>query len=306
MKAKILLFPLLYLLCNISFAQSEMFKVLASKGINKASTNNVDWKPIKVGDKLTQQDKITLDENSYLALAHSSGKTIELKQKGTYEVSKLSEELKAQNSGVSKKYVDFVVGEMTNQNEDIAKNRHKYMAVTGSVERGTEASISLLSPKETFVLSAPVLLKWSPIKDATGYVVVISNLFEETLITQESNETSAIVDLSKIKPAEQKNLLWSVYVKGKPSVKSSVNTLKFYPEAKSAELSKEVAELKKDLPQQSALNKVVLATFYEQNKLMLNAMENYEEATVMEPEVEDYKALYGKFLQSNNIASAKQ
>lgn len=180
------------------------------------------------------------------------------------------------------------------------------MAVTGSVERGTEASISLLSPKETFVLSAPVLLKWSPIKDATGYVVVISNLFEETLITQESNETSAIVDLSKIKPAEQKNLLWSVYVKGKPSVKSSVNTLKFYPEAKSAELSKEVAELKKDLPQQSALNKVVLATFYEQNKLMLNAMENYEEATVMEPEVEDYKALYGKFLQSNNIASAKQ
>jgi hypothetical protein len=143
MKAKLLLFPLVYLLSHVSFAQTEMFKVLASKGTNKVTTNNTEWKPIKVGDKLTQQEKITLDENSYLALAHSNGKTIELKQKGTYEISKLSEELKAQNSGISKKYVDFVVGEMTNQNEDIAKNRHKYMAVTGSVERGQKMQISL-------------------------------------------------------------------------------------------------------------------------------------------------------------------
>src|SRR6202044_1238840 len=205
-----------------------------------------------------------------------NGKTIELKLKGEYAVSKLSDEVKAQNSGISKKYVDFVVGEMTNQNEDINKNRHKYMAVTGSVERGID-KIKLKSPNESFVLSAPVLLQWTSVEGAKAYVVEVINLYDETLLSQEASDSSALVDLSKIKPAEQKNLLWKVYVKGKPSVVSEKNTIKFYPEAQSAQLSKEVAELKKDLPQNSALNKVVLATFYEQNKLMINAMENYEE-----------------------------
>jgi len=305
MKAKLLLFPLVYLLSHVSFAQTEMFKVLASKGTNKATSNNTDWKPIKVGDKLLQQEKITLDENSYLALAYSNGKTIELKQKGTYEVAKLADELKAQNSSVSKKYVDFVVGEMTNQNEDIAKNRHKYMAVTGSVERGGYA-ITLKSPTESFVLSAPIRVQWKESKGVKTYVVVVCNLFEEVLLQQETSDSSAVLDLSKIKPSEQKNLLWWVYAKGNTNVTSNKITLKFYPESKSAELNKEVAELKKDLTQQSALNKIVLASFYEQNKLTLNAMENYQEAIVMEPEVEDYKALYGKFLQANNIAVAKQ
>ena len=286
MKAKLLLFPLIYLLSNVSFAQTEMFKVLASKGTNKATTNNTDWKPIKVGDKLTNQEKITLDENSYLALAYSNGKTIELKQKGTYEVSKLAEELKAQNSSVSKKYVDFVVGEMTNQNDDINKNRHKYMAVTGSVERGGD-DISIESPKESFVLSGPVMVKWSHVNGASVYIVEVINLFGETIINEETKGNSATVDLSKVKPADQTNLIWTVSVKEKPSVKSSQNLFKFYSQAKSAELSKEVAELKKDLSQQSALNKIVLASFYEQNKLMLDAQESYEQAISMEPEVDD-------------------
>src|SRR4051794_3038091 len=130
------LFALITLATSVSFAQDEMFKVLASKGANKiAAQNSTEWRVLKIGEKINKTDKITVAENGYLGLAHKSGKTIELKKAGVYAAEKLSGEVSAQNATMGKKYVDFVVGEVTSKDEDMTKNRHKYMAVTGSVER---------------------------------------------------------------------------------------------------------------------------------------------------------------------------
>ena len=115
MKTLFLNFSLLFSLIFASnvAAQEEMFKVLASKGTNKViGIGSTEAKPLLIGKKLYKGDKITLSEGCYLGLAHKSGKTIELKKSGTFEVAKLSSEVLSQNATLGKKYVDYVVSEI--------------------------------------------------------------------------------------------------------------------------------------------------------------------------------------------------
>jgi hypothetical protein len=309
MKPKFLtLFVCLLLVSSLTFAQDEMFKILASKGTNKIVSAGADQK-VLIGKKLFKDDKIVVGENSYLGLAHKNGKTIELKKAGTYEVSKLNSELASQNATVSQKYVNFVAGELNTKDEDMAKNRHKYMAVTGSVERATPTPgttpITILTPKNVYALSSSVMLKWKPVNNATTYVVTLTNLGEEPVFSVETSETSAIIDLDKLNFKTEKNLLWKVQVKGNDKTESEASILKYVDEDKAPALEKSVADMKAELSEETALNKIVLASFYEENGLILDAIQNYEAALKLEPEVEDFKVAYGQFLQRNNIAKAE-
>ncbi|MBX9851024.1 MAG: hypothetical protein K2X86_04615 [Cytophagaceae bacterium] len=311
MKPKFLsIFICLLLVSSLTFAQDEMFKVLASKGTTKVvSPGSSEQKPVLVGKKLFKDDKIIVGEGSYLGLAHKSGKTIELKKAGTYEVGKLASEVAAQNATVSKKYVDFVAGEIASKDEDMAKNRYKYMQVTGSVTRATPTPganpITVLTPKEVYTLSSPVMLKWMPVSEATSYVVTLTNLGEEPVFSVETNETSVLVDLEKLNFKTEKNLLWKVVAKGNDKTESEACILKYVDEEKAPNLEKAVADMKSELSEETALNKIVLASFYEENGLLLDALANYEAAIKLEPEVEDFKVAYGQFLQRNNLAQAK-
>jgi hypothetical protein len=64
--------------------------------------------------------------------------------------------------------------------------------------------------------------------------------------------------------------------------------------------------LKAEMPEETALNKIVLASFYEENKLLINAIENYEAAITMEPEVDFFQAAYSQFLERNGLAEVKK
>jgi hypothetical protein len=296
----------LLVLSVMSYAQDEMFKVLASKGANKFSTgSSADQKAILIGKKLFKDDKIIVGENSYLGLAHKSGKTIELKKPGTYEVSKLSSEVASQNAGVAKKYVDFVAGEINSTDEDMAKNRHKYMAVTGSVERDVKKApgIKLLTPKDAYTLSTPVTLRWVPNFDATStYVVTVTDLADSVVYSVETKDDYAVVDLDKLDFKTQRNLMWKVSTKGKPAHDSESAILKYVEEDKANNLEKQVAQIKSELNEETALNKYILASFYEENGLLLDALANYEAAIKLESDVDDYKVAYGKFLEKNKLA----
>ena len=299
-----LLFSLVYA-SNVA-AQEEMFKVLASKGTNKViGTGSAEAKPLLIGKKLYKGDKITLSEGCYLGLAHKSGKTIELKKSGTFEVSKLSSEVLSQNATLGKKYVDYVVSEMTAQDEDMAKNRHKYMAVTGSVERGLE-SIKLVAPSsniKSFVVATPTTIRWNKLADVAVYNVRILNLFDEHVYSVETPDTSITIDLATINKANDQVQILHVASKTNAEIKSTGLSLNYIGGEKGVKIKKDVADLKKEMPDENALNKLVLASFYEENKMYLDAMESYVQAIKIQPDVEDYKVLYGQFLMRTGIAN---
>jgi archaeosine-15-forming tRNA-guanine transglycosylase len=294
-----------------SFAQDEIFKVLITKGGNKAIVASTgSTQDLIVGKKLYASDKVVIPTGGYLGLSHKSGKTIELKTPGTYEVTQLVAQVNTQNASVSSKYVTYVAGQMTANNEDLAANRYKHMAVTGSVERATD-KIKPVAPSQAVVLDELAILKWNPVKvakePAKMYVVTFYNMFDEELLTQETSDTQLVVDLAKLNLKTEKNIVWIVKVKEAPSVHSDKYNLQYVSDEKKAtDLHNQFSALKTELTEPTALNKMVLASFCAENKLTLNAMEYYEEAIALQPEVDEFKIIYGKYLSDSGLAKAKQ
>ncbi len=302
MKNKSIVLALTFLLASsFAFAQDELFKVLASKGSNKLqTTGTAEWKPVFVGKRLSKGDKITIGDNGYLGLAHKSGKTIELKKAGVYEVNKLLSEVATQNASTTTKYANYLAGEMGKTGgEDMAKNKYKYMSVTGSVERGTnEIMVYVPEGLNVTALSNQVVVKWEAESGTKTYVVTVGSLFGDEIFKQETTETSIVLNLESKK---FNNYIVTISSKEKTDVVKAIRVT--YPSAdKIVELNKQLTELKAQLGEENALNKVILASFYEDNKLYLEAMQNYEAAIKLEPEVEDYKVAYGQFLERAKIA----
>ena len=304
---KISLLIVIFATSILSFAQDEIFKVLITKGSNKAIVvSSTIPQDLIVGKKLYATDKVVVATGGYLGLSHKSGKTIELKTPGTYEVAKLVEQVTTQNASVSSKYVTYVAGQMTANNEDLAANRYKHMAVTGSVERDID-KIKPMVPKQAVVLDELIIIKWNLIKinnePAKMYVITFTNIFGEELLVKETLDTQLVVDLAKLSLKSEKNILYSIKVKAAPSICSNSYNLQYVSDEKKAiELHDQFSALKSELSEQNALNKLLLASFCADNKLTLNAMEYYEEAIALEPEVDEFKVIYGKYLVDSGLA----
>ena len=304
---KLSLLILIFATSILSYAQDEIFKVLISKGSNKAIVASSSTpQDLIVGKKIYATDKIVVGTGGYLGLSHKSGKTIELKTAGTYEVAKLVEQVTTQNASVSSKYVTYVAGQMTANNEDLAANRYKHMAVTGSVERGTN-KIKPITLKQAMVLDELAIFKWNLIKinnvPAKTYVVTFTNMFGEELLVKETSDTQLVVDLAQLSIKTEKNIVWSVKVKESPTIQSDNYSLQYISDEKKAvDLHNQFTALKSELYEKTALNKLLLASFCAENKLTLNAMEYYEEAIALEPEVDEFKVIYGKYLIDSGLA----
>lgn len=290
----------------VATAQDEMFKVLASKGENKVSSSGGAWTTMTIGKKLHKNDKIVVAANGYLGLAHSCGKTIEIKKAGTYEVGKLASEVAAQNQGVCKKYVDFVVGEMTTQEEDMSKNKHKYMAVTGSVERGF--GVKSFIPNNATVLPKKVILHWLPDTVVTDpvYVVQVMDMFNEVKYTTKTKNTFAEVDLGSIKAPEDQVVLWTVIVEDREMNTVDPRSLNLLPAEQSAPILAELDSISTEISEESALNNFVMASYYARKDLLVDAISCYEKAIALAPDVEDYRIAYNKFLIEKGLAESAE
>jgi archaeosine-15-forming tRNA-guanine transglycosylase len=308
---KIALLLVIFATAISSFAQDEIFKVLITKGSNKAIVaSSTTPQDLIVGKKIYATDKIVVATGGYLGLSHKSGKTIEIKTPGTYEVTKLVAQVNTQNASVSSKYVTYVAGQMSANNEDLAANRYKHMAVTGSVERTTD-KIKPLAPSKAVVLDELVILKWNATKVndklAKTYVVTFLNMYGEELLVKETADTQLVVDLAKLNLKTEKNIVWSVKVKEAPSVKSDDYSFIYVTDEKKAtELHNQFTALKAELTEQTALNKLILASFCAENKLTMNAMEYYEEAIALEPGVDEFKIVYGQYLAETGLAKVAE
>jgi cytochrome c-type biogenesis protein CcmH/NrfG len=56
-----------------------------------------------------------------------------------------------------------------------------------------------------------------------------------------------------------------------------------------------------DIQQETALNKFIMAGFYEENKLFVDAIGAYEEAIKLAPDVPTYKEAYEEYLLRNKL-----
>jgi hypothetical protein len=291
---KIILFFSISLVCFASFGQaSYAFKVIANKGTNQVKSGEA-WLPLKPGASLKDTDELLVGENAYLGLVSSGGKPIELKKAGNYKVSVLTAQM-GKGSSVLNKYTDFILS----SNAEGKKNR---LSATGAVHRATETNVikvMLPESQNSGIYNTTAIINWEADKAEGPFIVTLRNMFEDELFKVETEESGVQVDLSKF--ANENAILVEVKSKSDPKKSSKPHTIRKLSNSEQARIKQSLSEIMDDVNEQTALNQFILAGFYEENKLLIDAITAYEEAIKLAPDVTMYQEAYEEFLIRNGL-----
>jgi len=282
-------------LMSVAIAQDYAFKVLANKGSNEVKSGN-DWLPIKTGASLKKEDELKLSANSYMGLVHATGKPLEIKQAGNYKVSELEGKVTGGTS-VLTKYTDFI---LSSNSPETKKNR---LSATGAVDRGDNAAIQLMLPQNQHsgIYNNVAIISWVGSKVPGPYIITVRNMFDDELAQIETPETSFQIDLADSKFSKENALLIEVKSKSDPKLVSKQHLIKKLAPAEHESVKKSLTEIMGEVEEQTALNKFILAGFYEENNLFIDAISAYEEAMKLAPDVTSYKEAYDDFLIRHGI-----
>ncbi|MBX2942994.1 MAG: hypothetical protein KF860_11675 [Cyclobacteriaceae bacterium] len=282
-----------------AFGQDYAFKVLANKGANEVKSGD-SWEAIKTGASLNANDEVRLSENAYLGLIYKTGKPLEVKKAGSHKVADLAAQVQGEGTSVLNKYTDFI---LSSNSAEAKKNR---LSATGAVTRGLE-DIKLYLPENqnSGVFSKKVVINWGAEKGGAPYIVSLKNMFDDELMKVETPEYSVEIDLSDPKLANESAILIEVRSKADPNVKSATRLIKKLSAAEQERVTKSLSEIQGVVDENTALNKFIMAGFYEENKLYVDAITSYEEAIKMAPDVTTYKEAYEEFLLRNKLKPQK-
>jgi hypothetical protein len=288
MKTKFLLCIALTVLHFSIFGQSYSFKVLVNKGKNEVKSGN-NWQTMKVGASLGENDEIKIGANAYLGLVHVSGKPIELKEAKTYKVADLTKKVSSGSSVVTK-YTDFILSS--------AEQKKSNLAATGAVHRGLGDFAVFLptTPEHSVFFAGTQVLSWDNSEFKGPYVVTFTSLFGDELKVIKTNDNFAVVDLESREFQNEDNVMVMVFSEGEKK-KSADFTLKRVSKADKARIKSLLAtEVGDAASEENALAKSLLAAFYENNRLLIDAATAYRQAIQLAPDVPIYQEYYAEYL----------
>ena len=295
-KGRFLLFVSFFAVSSLALAQDYTFRVLANKGANEIKTGAA-WQPVKTGSTLNASDEIKITENASVGLVHIKGKPLEVKQPGVYKVADLAAKVQTEAS-VLNKYTDFI---LSSNSAEAKKNR---LSATGAVHRGAKDAIQPHLPKNegAEIFGNQLVVNWDT-ESAGPFIVTILNMFDEPVFKAETAEKSLTVDLSDPKFSGEDALIVDIKSKttGAKLQDESRPMVKRLSQARSEKIKAGYAEVSKELDATSAFGNLFLAGFFEQNRLIVDAIAAYERAITLAPDDPTYKEYYQEFLYRNKL-----
>jgi hypothetical protein len=278
---RLLLFSGFLCLSLLLNAQGFTFKVLGSSGLNEVKSGGT-WHPIKIGAFLQQNDEVKIAANGVLGLYHASGKPLQVKEPGTHSVTALAAKVGKPSSALNK-YTDFVLS-----TEQEKKER---LAATGAVHRGGPGKLTLFLPgrERPDLLGDHFSVNWSS-DGSSRYTVFLMDLHDDVLKKYEVTGNSVSINLKDVNTDEHVILVKVVSGTG---VSSESGSVKVITGSRRETLKKEFDEFQQSLEGNGAIEKLVLANFFEEKLLLIDAITAYREAADLE---EAYKDNYQQFL----------
>ena len=243
-------------------------------------------------------DELRVPQDAYLGLVHTSGKTIELKSPERVNVDELAASIKLKST-VASKYADFVLNKMSEEKSSMKDK----LVVTGAVSRASEGfSIKVQMPLFVEVLRSEALIKWEPIKEGNHtYVTTLKNIFNEVIYVGETKNTEIVLDLSHPRFVNERLIVFSVASKEDPNFKSEEYGIKRLSPDTFNKVKQDLDQLHKVIGDETSLNHIMMAAYYEENHLIVNAVTSFEKAIRLSPEVQDFRDMYDAFLERNNL-----
>ncbi|MFY0685817.1 MAG: hypothetical protein JXQ90_01560 [Cyclobacteriaceae bacterium] len=275
------------------FSQDYDFKVLANRGENKIKKENGEVITLKSGAKLTAADKIETSDRVYLGLMHHSGKTIELKEVGTFNVADLLSEVMGKELSTIGKYAQMISDKMT---EGVSQSAKK------PGQRSLGAKIEVMLLEDTEVYGNEGVIRWytsSPQSGAT-YVLEVKDILDDVIFTTETTQTNYTLNFDEIK-SDMGLYIVTISKKGDEDFVSGSFPVKKLQASELPDMASKLSDIKSGMSSDSPLELLMLASFYEENGLFLDALTTYEAAIEMSPDVEDFQELYQIFLGNNGL-----
>jgi hypothetical protein len=286
------LFACVLAFSSTAYGQAYSFKVLVNKGKNEVKEAG-GWQQLKVGSSLTEKDEIKLSPNSYLGLVHVTGKPLEVKDAKTHKVSDLSK-LISGGSSVITKYTDFILS----KNESASSR----IGATGAVDRGGSDIVVYLPEKadQNIFYHANQAISWDDSEVKGPYTVTFSTLFGDELKRIETSENYVVIHLNGREFQNEDNIIVRVASKsaGRESKEYTLKRVSKHDKARIETLLKDVSASIND---ENALTKYILAGFYEENKLFIDAASQYREAIRLSPDPGIYQQYFNEFLLRSEI-----
>lgn len=282
-------------------AQDYVFKVLANNGNNQVKKDGT-WKTVKIGTGLTRDHTLKVAKDTYIGLVHNTGSTMAIDQPGNYKVDELAQEFTADQKSVAGKYAEFVIEKMTSSHE---KQNNQ---MTGAVERSEEQSkLEVLLPQSVEVYSRRAILRWIKLYTQKEYRLTIKNMFDEVIKTEKVSDNQYTLDFSSPELSGIDRFIVQVETTGEKQIKSNEYIINRVDEEKAMAVKKELADLKAEFSnaESSALDQMILASFFENKGLPVDALTHYEEAVKLAPKAEPFKTAYRHFIVRNNLGDRK-
>jgi hypothetical protein len=299
MKArKLTLILALVFVNSLVFGQDFAFKVMANKGSNEVKSGD-SWQPLKTGASLKLTDELKLADNAYIALISAKGKPMELRQAGNHKVTDLAAKVGGESS-VLNKYTDFILS----SNAEGKKNK---LGATGAVQRTTGSNaihVHLPENQNSAIFNSVAIVTWDT-EVAGPYVVIVANMASEELTRYEVAEKTTVIDLKEPKykfnnPNDPFSTGLIVQVKSKADPKSGSKEymIKALPPQDAEKVKQSLTPYVTELSEPTAVNKIYLASIYEEKNLLIDAIAAYEEAVKLEPVFQEN---YDEFLLRHNL-----
>ncbi len=274
-------------------AQDTTFQILVVDGHVQVKKAEV-WLPLNPGQMISPGDLIKVDKDAYVGMSHCTGHTLEIRKAGTYEAEQLSRQIGRQKLEIASRYASFYVS-MLNGNTP-----NKINPLERSASRG---ELNVYLPNSVDVFNDEVVIRW---KDETAlneiYEVKLKNMFNEVLDVQEVGGTKTRLNFNNEKIAKERLIIVSVNSKDFKNQKSGDYGMKQLTPEEAEPIAQELNELKLEITgQQTALDKLILASFYEQNSLLADALTSYENAIELAPDVAAFRKAYEQFIFRNGL-----
>ena len=201
----------------------------------------------------------------------------------------------------------FVMNKMNEGDGNVYTNYRRNSNVTGAVSRAAgSAAVRILlkdSKNPNKVYGEVVTIRWEGSEETITYLVIIKNVFDEVLYSVETTETKINLDFSQEKLANERFVIVSVMDKDNESLKSRDYGIQRMSPDEAKNVEEQLAQLSNEVADESSLDKLIYASFFEENNLYLDALTKYEEAVELSPDVEDFQLIYDEFKEINALGN---
>lgn len=292
---------------------SEVFKVLGAKNVFVIDATL--QRPARSGIALHAETILRIDVGGYVALIHRSGKSLELRETGTYKSSALEQRLAQGQTGSTQKVAAFVLNAVSQKNKSGAHQEN--MNTLGAVARmstGDDKEVTALVPRMGNVVDSLIFFQWynnssngqagaglalpsttptqSPKPTAQRpkvavYRIEIKNEQGKILHTLETTDTSFILKPSPLGIQRGSLMRWTVNLVG--STTKQEYGFRWLSQEEANSLSDTLVTIQNEFPDStSPLSHLLAGILFERYQCYTEALRHYKTAINNAPEVYDY------------------